>query len=367
MLTKLNNIHHMSSRIPVTVITGFLGSGKTTLLRHLLITSNARLAVLINEFGSVGLDGDLIKSCGFCKDQELPGRIVELNNGCLCCTVQEDFLPTMQGLLSKSKDLEGIIVETSGLALPKPLLLALNWPEIRSNVYINAVITLVDGEALREGSPVGDLKALQKQREDDPNIDHMTSVDDLFKDQLREADLVLVSRSDKISSMEMEIIREEIKSQVNCKTPILPISNGVISSEMILGLKNPIRDEVLLFETSENPSDHHHHDHLDVSSFSLRLECDLNKDFIERALLLIVEKYPILRIKGRCWLTGKTIPLQIQMVGKRLTSWFESVPINSWRPNSTGIDLVVIALNPIGREDIEAIFKEKTLPNKENL
>ena len=131
----------MPKRLPVTVITGFLGAGKTTVLRHLLTQGGQRLAVMVNEFGSVGLDGDLIRSCGFCPEEDVDGRLVELNNGCLCCTVQDDFLPTMEKLLERADQLDGIVVETSGLALPRPLLQALDWPAIRSRVHVNGVVT----------------------------------------------------------------------------------------------------------------------------------------------------------------------------------------------------------------------------------
>ena len=197
----------MSRRLPVTVITGFLGAGKTTVLRHLLTRSGQRLAVMVNEFGSVGLDGDLIRSCGFCPDDELDGRLVELNNGCLCCTVQDDFLPTMEQLLERADQLDGIVVETSGLALPRPLLQALDWPAIRSRVHVNGVVTLVDGEALVAGSPVADREALEQQRRDDPSLDHITAIDELFRDQLQAADLVLLSRADRLSPSQLDVLQ----------------------------------------------------------------------------------------------------------------------------------------------------------------
>ena len=109
------------SRVPVTVLTGFLGAGKTTLLRSLLTQADGRrIAVIVNEFGDAGFDGGLVEECA--AKACAPGDIVELTNGCICCTVADDFIPTMDKLLARDRPLDAIVIETSGLALPQPLL-----------------------------------------------------------------------------------------------------------------------------------------------------------------------------------------------------------------------------------------------------
>ena len=319
----------MAERLPVTVITGFLGAGKTTVLRHLLTRGGQRLAVMVNEFGSVGLDGDLIRSCGFCPEEEVDGRLVELNNGCLCCTVQDDFLPTMETLLERADQLDGIVVETSGLALPRPLLQALDWPAIRSRLHVNGVVTLVDGEALAAGSPVADAEALERQRAEDPSLDHLTAIDDLFEDQLQAADLVLISRADCLDASAMAEVQGRIKDKVSPGTALLPVSQGQVETSVVLGLDHkPTPQEA----HDHHDHDHHDHSHVDMVGSNVRIEGALDRQALEQLLPSLVSNHQVVRLKGRVWLPGKTLPLQIQMVGLRLNSWFEAAPSHAWRP-----------------------------------
>src|SRR6476659_6011094 len=184
------------ARIPCTIVTGFLGGRRTIQIKHVLANANGRrLAVIVNEFGDVGIDGEILKGCG---DAACPEEnIVELANGCLCCTVADEFVPALDAILARV-GVEHIVIETSGLALPKPLVQAFHWPAIKNRVTVDGVVVVVDGAALADGRVAHDLNALAEQRVTDTALSHDDPIEEVFEDQIACADLVVLNKRDLI-------------------------------------------------------------------------------------------------------------------------------------------------------------------------
>lgn len=343
-------------KIPVTVITGFLGAGKTTLVRHLLQNNEGRkIAVVVNEFGEVGIDGELLRSCQVCDEEDTPqNNIVELNNGCLCCTVQEEFYPTMQALLKRRDQIDAILIETSGLALPKPLVQAFRWPEIRNSATVDGVVTVVDAQALSAGTLVGDLAALEAQRQADPNLEHETPIEELFEDQLACADLVLLTKTDLLDQSDLTQVESWLKQEVPTGVKIVSCHQGEIESHVLLGFNAAVEDNL-----EHRPSHHDHeeeHDHDDgINSVQLTLDQSFDPKKLTEKLSQLVQQQEIYRIKGFVDVPNKPMRMVLQGVGNRFDSFYDRL----WLEDEPRQTRLVFIGRELSSEPIEqAIFNE---------
>lgn len=315
------------NKLPTTIITGFLGSGKTTLLRHLLTQANGRrLAVIVNEFGEVGVDGELLRQCsvGCDEDTSAPTPLYELANGCLCCTVQEELAPVLETLVERRDRIDHILIETSGLALPKPLVQAFQWPDIRANCTVDAVVAMVDGPAVLSGQFAADPAAVDAQRREDPELDHERPLQELFEDQLSAADLVIVSKVDELGPGDFERVRERVAAFTHPAVKIIAAKHGELPFDVVLGLTRAAEDSI--------DQRHTHHDdaHEEGKEHSHELfdTIVVRPPVLERAALLrgleaVVREHEVYRAKGFAVIEGKPMRLVVQGVGSRFDSYFD--------------------------------------------
>ena len=324
------------TKTPVTVITGFLGAGKTTLIRHLMANPQGkRLAVLVNEFGTMGVDGEILKSCA---DENCPQEnILELSNGCICCTVADDFIPTLEKLMAMPVKPDHILIETSGLALPKPLLKAFDWPAIRSRITVDGVIALADAEAVAAGRFAPDEAAVEAQRATDASLDHETPLSEVFEDQIACADIVLLSKADLAGEAGLSAARAVIEAETPRKLPILPLTDGVIDPRVILGLNAAAEDDLAARPSHHDGADDHEHDDFDSVVIALPEITD-PADLAQRIARLAREQN-ILRVKGHVAVAGKPMRLLVQAVGERVRHQFD----RPWGDRPRDSRLVVIA------------------------
>ncbi|MBM3533403.1 MAG: cobalamin biosynthesis protein CobW [Alphaproteobacteria bacterium] len=336
------------SRIPATVVTGFLGAGKTSLIQSLLRSANGRrLAFVINEFGELGIDRELILGCGIegCEEDD----IVELANGCICCTVADDFLPSMKKLIERPEPPEHIVIETSGLALPKPLVQAFNWPEVKARVTVDGVIAVIDAAAVASGRFADDPEAVAKQRAADPNLDHENPLEEVYEDQLSCADLIILNKADLVSAAELARVRSEIAAQLRPGVRVVESRHGDLPASALLGLMAAAEDDL-----GSRPSHHDNeedHDHEDFESFQVALPAIAEPAALEARILKAVEKFGVLRVKGFVEVPGKPLRHVIQGVGPRLVRHFD----RPWKPGEARRGrLVVIGLKGLDRQGIEA-------------
>ena len=343
----------MTHKIPTTVITGFLGSGKTTLVRHILANAgNRKLALIVNEFGDLGVDGDILKACG--NDNCTEDDIIELANGCICCTVAEDFIPTMQKLLARKDRLDHIIIETSGLALPQPLVRAFNWPEIKTQVTVDGVITVVDAKALAEGRFADDEEALAAQRAADDNLEHENPIEELFEDQLHAADLVIVNKQDLLSDADREFVLDQLKAQIRKATKLVQSTQSKVELAVLLGHNAAAEDDLNNRQSRHEMEGETQHDHDDFVSFIVELQGGLDMSSLLHRIANTIEAHDILRLKGFANVDGSASRLLIQAVGPRLNSYFD----RAWGVDeSRSTRLVVIGEKHMDKVAIEVALK----------
>jgi len=325
------------SKVPVTIVTGFLGAGKTTLISHLIRSANGRrLAVVVNEFGTLGVDGDILKGCAI---PDCPAEnIVELANGCICCTVADDFIPTVETLLALEPRPDHILIETSGLALPKPLLKAFDWPAIRSRITVDGVITLADAEAVAAGRFAPDLAAVDAQRAADTSIDHETPLSEVFEDQLACADMVLLTKCDLAGPAGIAAARAVIAAETPRALPVVELVDGVIDPAVVLGLGAAAEDDIAARPSHHDGEDEHEHD--DFDSIVVDHGEIAAPDDLARRVEALGRGGDVLRVKGYAAVAGKPMRLLVQAVGARVRIHYD----RPWRPDETrATRLVVIA------------------------
>ena len=324
-------------KLPVTVITGFLGSGKTTLVTHLLQNPGGkRLAVVVNEFGDVGVDGEILKGCAL---PDCPAEnIMELANGCICCTVADDFIPTIEALMALDPRPEHILIETSGLALPKPLLKAFDWPSIRSKITVDGVIALADAEAVAAGRFAPNVAAVDAQRLADDSIDHETPLSEVFEDQISCADIVLLTKPDLAGADGVAKAKAVIEAEAPRPLPVLEVAEGAVDPRVILGLGAAAEDDMDARPSHHDGADDHEHDDFDSVVIDLP-EITHPSDLVER-IAILAERQNILRVKGYAAVTGKPLRLLVQAVGRRVRHQYDRL----WKPEEARRGrLVVIA------------------------
>lgn len=343
-------------KIPTTVITGFLGAGKTTLIRNLMENAGGRrIALIINEFGDLGVDGGLLKNCGIenCRDED----VIELNNGCICCTVAQDFIPTVERLLERPDKPDHIVIETSGLALPQPLVSAFNWPAIKTRVTVDGVIAVIDSAAVAAGRFADNEERVRDQQAADDAVDHESPLEELFEDQIGAADLIVLSKTDLIDDAGIEAVRTDVEARSSRRPKMIAAKMGRLPAEVLLGIGAATEDDI------ENRKSHHElehenvaeHDHDEFGSFTVSAGAIKEPAAVAERLGQIISTHDILRLKGFAQVEGKPMRLVIQAVGTRIEHYFD----RPWLPGEErGTRLAVIGLHEMDEGAIRGAIGE---------
>jgi cobalamin biosynthesis protein CobW len=331
-------------KIPATIVTGFLGAGKTSLIRHLLAKPDGRrLAVIINEFGDLGVDRELLLGCGVegCAEDDL----IELPNGCICCTVADAFLPTMQTLLDRPEPPDHIVIETSGLALPKPLVKAFQWPDVRARVTVDGVITVVDAPAVADGRFADDPDAVRAERAADPALAHEQPLRELFEDQLACADMIVLNKIDQLDARLLGEVSAELQERLRPETKVVPAVRGALDSRIVLGIDGAV-EGTIDGRWSHHDEEEGEHGHDEFVSFVAELGPVADLAALERCIRAVTAEHDVLRVKGFVHVPGRALRHVVQCVGARLERYFD----RPWRPDESPASRLVV----IGQKGLDA-------------
>ncbi|WP_298429962.1 cobalamin biosynthesis protein CobW [uncultured Jannaschia sp.] len=354
-------------KIPATIVTGFLGAGKTTLIRHLLQNAGGRrIALIINEFGDLGVDGGILKGCGIesCSDDD----VVELSNGCICCTVADDFVPTMQALLARDVPPDHIVIETSGLALPQPLVRAFAWPDLKTRVTVDGVVTVLDGPAVAAGTFAADVAAVDRQRAADDGLDHETPLSELYADQVACADMIVVNKTDLMDDADALVAR--LSGEARAGVQVVPAVMGALPVEVLLGRGQGAEDDISArhevhhhhhhHDDDDDHHDDHHHEHGHDAFESFVVEGPEIDDPALYAghLAAVIRDHGILRLKGFASVAGKPMRLTVQAVGPRVDHYFDR-PLGG---DARGSRMVVIGQAGLDRTAITSALTKMPAP-----
>jgi cobalamin biosynthesis protein CobW len=309
-----------------------------------------RLAVVVNEFGELGIDRELLLGCGdaACSEDD----IVELANGCICCTVADDFLPTLTRLLDRPAPPEHILIETSGLALPKPLVQAFAWPEIRTRTTVDGVLTVIDGAAVAAGRFADDPDAVARQRAADPALVHDNPLEEVFADQLASADLVVLNKTDLIGPERLTLLCREIEAQLRPGVKLMTAREGRVPPAVALGLAAAVEDDL-----AGRPSLHDleaEHDHDDFESFIVTSGAVHDGEAFFSRLRATIDLHDVLRVKGFVDRPGRDWRQVVQAVGSRVQHHFDR-PWHAGERRETR--LVVIGKKGLDRAAIRSALR----------
>jgi cobalamin biosynthesis protein CobW len=263
--------------------------------------------------------------------------------------VADDFLPTIETLLARDPAPDHIVVETSGLALPKPLVKAFAWPEVRARVTVDGVIAVVDAAAVAAGRFADDPAAVAAQRAADPSLNHDNPLAEVFEDQLQCADMVVLNKSDLVDAAGLDALARELTARVRPGAKLVPARFGAVDPKALLGIGAAAEDDLANRQSHADLDGEHDHD--DFDSFVVPLGAVTDADALAGRIAETVARHDILRVKGFLNVPGKPLRLALQGVGPRLERYYD----RPWRDGERRSALVVIGRKGLDRV---AIAKE---------